>query len=61
MDSCVRSLLALKMSKPLFVILQYLDEIFVQLVDLSQRFGGTRFDLMAPTNEWSGYFGAEMP
>jgi hypothetical protein len=49
------------MSKSLFVILQDFDEILMQLVYLLQRFGGARLYLMAPSNEWLGYFDAEMP
>jgi hypothetical protein len=61
MAPCERSLLVLKMSKPLFVIIQYFDEIFMQSVYLSQRFSCTCFNLMSPPDERLGYFDAEMP
>jgi hypothetical protein len=51
----------LKKSKSLFMISQHLDEIFMQFVDLSQRFGGTCLDLVSPPNERLGDLDAEVP
>jgi hypothetical protein len=61
MDSCDRSLLILEMSDSVFVILQDFDDVLMQFVDLSQRFGCARLDLMSPTDERSRNLDAEMP
>jgi hypothetical protein len=61
MGSCDRSLLILQMRDSVFVIFEYLDNILMQFVDLSQRFGCARLDLMSPSDERSRNLDAEVP